>query len=380
MTNTRKIKPTRFREIGVRGSPREMGCQVGEAAREEVRAFADLVVERFNIGRKSRLAPGAALAIAAEAMPYAERYLPDAMEELRGIAAGAGVTVEQVMLINVRNQLGAPEARPPRRARASLTASGAPEGCTAVLVEPRASASGVGMVAQNWDNDPATDAFSVVLTRRPTGKPAFMTFTRPGEIAYLGLSEAGIGIALNAMPGAQRRNGVPWYFLLRAIYETTALDAAVKEIRRAKRAIPANALVITSDGGADVEIMVDAVRVLRTGARGTLVHTNHCVHPALVGVNEEYSAEIYGQSFPRKARAEQALESESGPVSLARIGQLLSDHEGYPTSICRHPNDDPALGWQRTVVSVILEPAAGRMHLSRGNPCQNPYQPYELRS
>src|SRR5207237_7473714 len=112
------------------------------------------------------------------------------MEELRGIAEGADVAVEQVMLINVRNQLGA---------------AAAPEGCTAVLVEPQASASGVGLVAQNWDNDPATDAFSVVLTRRPTGKPAFMTFTRPGEVAYLGLSTAGTAVVLNAMPGPQRR-------------------------------------------------------------------------------------------------------------------------------------------------------------------------------
>src|SRR5207237_8517657 len=122
------------------------------------------------------------------------------MEELRGIAEGADVAVEQVMLINVRNQLGA---------------AASPEGCTAVLVEPHASASGVGMVAQNWDNDPATDTFSVVLTRRPMGKPAFLTFTRPGEVAYLGLSAAGTAVALNAMPGPQRLNGVHGYFLLR---------------------------------------------------------------------------------------------------------------------------------------------------------------------
>ena len=365
MTPTRKIKPTRVREIEVRGGPRAMGLQLGEAARDEVRAYAALVVERFNIGRKSRLTSEVALAVAAAAIPYAECYLPEAMEELRGIAEGAGVTVEQAMLINVRNQLGA---------------IAPPEGCTSVLVEPRASASGVGIVAQNWDNDPATDGFSVVLTRRPAGKPAFMTFTRPGEVAYLGLSASGIGIALNAMPGAQRRAGVPWYFLLRAMFEAPGLDAAVKEIERAERAIPANALLTTPEGGADLEITLDAVRALQPGTQGTLVHTNHCVHPDLVSINDRYSGEIYGQSFPRKVRAEQILGGESRPVELERIQRLLSDHEGYPTSICRHPNDDPATGWQRSVVSVILEPAVGRMHLSRGNPCENPYEIYELRS
>jgi isopenicillin-N N-acyltransferase-like protein len=365
MTTTPKTKPTRFREIEVCGGPREIGRLFGEVAREEVRAYAGLVVERFNIGRTSRLSLEAALDAAAEVIPAAEQYLPDAMEELRGIAEGAGVRVEQVMLINIRNQLGA--AAPP-------------EGCTAVLVEPRASASGAGIVAQNWDNDPATDAFSVVLTRRPAGKPAFMTFTRPGEVAYLGLSAAGMGMALNAMPGAQRRSGVPWYFLLRAMYEAASLDAAVKAIERAERAIPANAVVITPDSGADIEITLDALRVLHPDGRGTLVHTNHCVHPDLVSINDRYGAEIYGQSFPRKARAERILGHENGGVTLERVKQLLSDHEGYPTSICRHPNDDPTIGWQRSVVSVILEPSLGRMHLSRGNPCENPYEIYELRA
>ena len=67
-------------------------------------------------------------------------------------------------------------------------------------------------------------------------------------------------------------------------------------------------------------------------------------------------------------------------VTLDQIKQLLSDHHGYPTSICRHPNPDPAIGWQRSVVSVVLEPAVGRMHLSRGNPCESPYEVYLLRA
>src|SRR5439155_12950615 len=183
-----------------------------------VRTFVDLVVERFNVGRTARVNPRVALDVAAESIPYAERYAPESMAELRGIAEGAGITLEQAMLINVRNQLGAVAP---------------PEGCTSVLIEPRASATGNGMVGQNWDNDPATDAFSVVLTRRPSGKPAMMSFTRPGEMAYIGLSSSGIGMVLNAMPGAQRRTGVPWYFILRAMYETRSLDDAVKQVERA---------------------------------------------------------------------------------------------------------------------------------------------------
>jgi isopenicillin-N N-acyltransferase-like protein len=164
------------------------------------------------------------------------------------------------------------------------------------------------------------------------------------------------------------------------MYETRSLADAVQQVERAERAIPASALVAADGGGGDVEVMIDAVRVLKADQRGTLVHTNHCVHPDLVCVNDRYPSGIFGQSFPRKTRGEAILSRSEAPVNVAQIQQLLSDHDGYPTSICRHPNDDPATGWQRSVVSVIVEPAAGRMYLTRGNPCENPYEVYHLKA
>ncbi len=56
----------------------------------------------------------------------------------------------------------------------------------------------------------------------------------------------------------------------------------------------------------------------------------------------------------------------------------LQDHEGYPRSICRHANEDPQTGEWQTVFSVIIEPDQQRMHVSRGTPCEHPYETYEL--
>ena len=41
-------RPTRYREIEVSGLPRELGRQIGEAARGEVRGFAAVALERVN--------------------------------------------------------------------------------------------------------------------------------------------------------------------------------------------------------------------------------------------------------------------------------------------------------------------------------------------
>ena len=94
------------------------------------------------------------------------------------------------MLLQVRNQLQ-PEGD---------------AGCTSFALEPRASAEGGAVVGQNWDNDPALDPFTVVLTRRPVGKPALMTITQAGLIAYIGLNDRGIGLCMNTC----RRPAGPW--------------------------------------------------------------------------------------------------------------------------------------------------------------------------
>ena len=38
---------------------------------------------------------------------YAAEYAPELMTEVEGVAEGAGLTVDQVMLVNVRNQVPA---------------------------------------------------------------------------------------------------------------------------------------------------------------------------------------------------------------------------------------------------------------------------------
>ena len=57
----------------------------------------------------------------------------------------------------------------------------------------------------------------------------------------------------------------------------------------------------------------------------------------------------------------------------------LRDHADYPRSICRHANHDPETGFWQTVFSVIIEPQAGRMLVTRGTPCDHAYEEYRLK-
>jgi isopenicillin-N N-acyltransferase-like protein len=130
-----------------------------------------------------------------------------------------------------------------------------------------------------------------------------------------------------------------------------------------------------------LEITPDSVETLKSESNGMLVHTNHCVHPSLASNNKLFANRIYGQSFDRKARAQVLLEQRvtDGKISISDAQALLSDHQDFPTSICRHPNNDHKTGWQRSVISIIVEPSLRRMHISNGNPCKNPYETYRMK-
>jgi len=349
---------TRYREIEVSGAPRALGRQLGEAARDEIRGFAAIALERVN--KTVSISRENALTVARRSIACVEQYSPDMVEELRGVSDSSGLSLDELMLLQVRNQL-----RPEEDA-----------GCTSFALAPSISAESRSIVGQNWDNDPALDPFTIVLTRRPAGRPAIMDVTQAGLIAYIGLNGAGIGLCMNTLPAPSRPVGVPHYFTVRAIYENRSMDDAVAAVRRAERAIPANIILATPQGPADLEVTIDDVHVLRDEGTGLVTHTNHCLHPELVPINDDFPELI--ESHPRKRRIDQLFADGPQPLRLEDLQTALRDHENYPRSICRHPNDHPVTGFWTSVFSVIIEADAGRMHLSRGNPCQQPYETYTL--
>lgn len=347
----------RYPELEVKGTAFEMGCQIGEGLREQIRGFDAIAIERVN--KTVTSSREKALAVAAACLPFVEEYSPAMLEELRGMTQGSGLTLEELMMLQIRNQLSAKSDA----------------ACTSFSIAPRRSVERT-LIGQNWDNDPALDPFTVVLTRRPDDEPAHMTITQAGLIAYMGVSDAGIGICLNSLPAPSRSVGVPHYFTVRGIFQARALDAAVDAVRRAHRAIPANIMLATPQGPADLEVTIDAVHVLRDDDSGVVTHTNHCVHPALLSINNQFPE--LAQSGSRKIRVDELLENSDELLSLEHMKLVLQDHDNHPGSICRHTSDDATTGFWCSVFSIIIEVEAGIMHISRGNPCERPYEAYRL--
>ena len=96
------------------------------------------------------------------------------------------------MLMNARTEMVA-------AARRQQAAKHFPDGCTAALALPEASADGVLLHGQNWDWRAECAETGVVLRIRRDDGPDILTFTEAGGLARSGLNSAGIGLTANAL-------------------------------------------------------------------------------------------------------------------------------------------------------------------------------------
>jgi isopenicillin-N N-acyltransferase like protein len=347
-----------YPHIRVTGGPRERGRAYGEAASERI--------QRSLAGYERAYAVHAQLSWQ-EARELAQRYVPaiaaqapDALAELEGIAAGAGLDPEDVLALNARTEvIAAAWAR-------------VPDGCSALAVLPGRSADGHTLLAQNWDWMVHSVDTVVILEAERSDGPSFVTAVEAGLLAKAGLNAAGLGLTTNFLltPEDDGRPGLPYHVTLRALLDARDVVEAVERLRTMQRASSANYLLADVAGRAiDVEAAPDALELIEP-VDGLLAHTNHFCTRALAP--RDAGTELMPSSPLRLERVRTLVGS---PAGSAEIRAALSDHENFPNAVCCHPDpsEDEA---QRdiTAVSLIMDLDARRVELADGNPCTTPYR------
>lgn len=166
-----------FPLIEVAGPPRERGRDYGRQAAARIH----LGVEHYTaqLGRASLDWP-AIRALVREYLPQIEQFEPAYVDEMRGIAEGAGLDFEAVVLLNARTEVLKLGQRPDLRAR---LLSEAPDACTSVVALPEATGTGQLIQAQNWDWKAECADTGVVLHVHRDDGPDLLTFTEAGALA-----------------------------------------------------------------------------------------------------------------------------------------------------------------------------------------------------
>ncbi len=345
-----------FPLIDLEGTPRERGRQHGQAAADRLRRGAKMYAE-------SLLKSGvdwAELEKRAEALvPSIEAFDPDYVEEMRGIAEGAGEPFAAVVLMNARTEMVAAA----RHAAASRAADSAPDGCTAALALPEASIDGVLLHGQNWDWRAECAETGVVLRIRRDDGPDILTFTEAGGLARSGLNSAGLGLTANALEcdrDYRRGPGVPLPFIRRKVLESAALAQAVQTIVATPKLGSNHMAVSHGQEAFGFECAPDETFWLAPD-RGIYVHANHWIaESARARVKDTGLAET-PCSLYRDKRVRDRLVPKRGKLTLDDLRHAFFDDWNAPWSVCRPPRPNTRGVVTATAAMILMQPTEGRL-------------------
>lgn len=362
--------------ISLRGSPFQRGQQYGQQARALVRQSVQ-AYERVFAHHAQWDWP----AVVRHAKTYqaaTAEFAPSAVEEMRGIADGAGLGYGDILALNVRSEvMFASGAESSERLAAALANE-----CSAFAVLPEATRDGHTLIGQNWDWLVHARGTVVLVDVRRDDGPDYLTLVEAGLLAKTGINAVGVAVCTNTLvsvPGGEP-GGVPYHVLLRKLLDCESITAATSAVINADKALSANYLLGAADGLAiDLEAVPGGVTAARAlmPEHGVLVHANHFLSPDLART-DRWLGTSPGTLF-RQYCLRSALDRATPTVTVPTLQRMLSDHRNYPHSVCSH-SDDGAAEYERyaTIASIIYDLDTREVHLAPGAPCTAAYGRYQL--
>ena len=347
-----------FPLIDLSGSPRERGRQHGKAAADRLRRGARMYAEsllKSGVDWKE-------LERRAEAMvPSIDAFDPTYAEEMRGIAEGANEPFAAVVLMNARTEMVA-AAR--QQQAAQKATHQVPDGCTAALALPEASADGTLLHGQNWDWRAECAETGVLLRIRRDDGPDILTFTEAGGLARSGLNSAGIALTANALECDRDYKcgpGVPLPFIRRKVLESAYLAQAVHAIVSTPK-LGSNHMAVSHCGGEafGFECAPDETFWIAPD-RGLYVHANHWIADSARAKVKDTGLAETPCSIYRDKRVRDQLGSRRGKLTLEDFRGAFLDDWNAPWSVCRPPRMNTRGVQTATTAMILMRPAEGHL-------------------
>ena len=342
-------------EIHCTGTPYEIGQQHGRAAKAQVHGSIAFYAAHFAATAGLDWPQACRVAATQFAATIAARW-PAYLEELRGVADGAGVALDAVLALNVRTEIAF-----------GLLRDDAPmDGCTTLAWRvPSSSGGGAGAswLAQNWDwSEPQKDQLVCLSIVQP-GKPAIKMVTEAGIIGKIGMNEHGVGCCLNAIK-ARGIDGtrMPVHLALRTVLESSSAKEAEAKLREVGVASACSiGIADAEEGGFALECSYKGFGKVERDQKGRMVHSNHWLIKQ-DGVTDLTSP---GDTLVRVVRIKELADEIKGEPSFEKLFDIFKDEKGHPGSICRSVGGSST---SATLFNIVMELKSRRAMVSLGKP------------
>lgn len=294
---------------------REWGRQHGETYRTAIK-------ELYLIRRELMLAKNPALVnsiipLAEEQLQATRAFAPDITEELEGIAEGAGLSSDEIVILN--NYTDFRDIELPE------------EGCSTVHI----SNAGEVYSGQTWDmHSTAKNYVCLIKTPEDHGYSSSISFSLVGCVGMMGINSHKALIGVNNINTTNARAGLIWPVLVRKCLQANNLVGMRQILLNSPVTSGHNYIISDPTGGEHWEVTPikhEKVGSMGVQEQGGSFHTNHCLGPEISKMEDKNSI-----SSTTHVRYE-LLENKVPHIkSYEGLKGLLQDHEGHPKSICSH--------------------------------------------
>ncbi len=355
------VPPDGYPLIEVAGSYHEIGRQLGSLMKMPITEYLELSPEYqrcltyLQVEGRSKIEGMVA---------HVNARFPHLVEEVEGMAEGLGIPFLSLFAYNCRSEIDMLTER---------------SGCSTIALR----LDDQMILAHNEDGNDLNVGRMYLAKVKPPSGVSFLYFVYPGLIPgnAPGFNEAGIAQTTNYIQPREVADGIPRYFISRAILEARSLDEALDIATTEPRAFPWHHNLVSFPELRLLSVETVAYPSHRHHVReveGIYVHTNHLLHPGMTSNNKDDDPPFdvpYESSTTRLEVLSRALETSGRPSSREDLLRLLSLHEGRPYSPCRHPAGDVH---GATLGTAIFEALAAGMTLYHGNPCYGIGKNYTL--
>jgi isopenicillin-N N-acyltransferase-like protein len=350
--------------IELSGTYFEIGEQWGNAFGSDINA--SMYAEINGLGQFFNVEKTQLVSMASRFLPKAREYDPEFIEVLSGFATGADIPFEEVFALRSLLEL-------------TFFMQKIPAMCTAVAVTGSATTGNQTIIGQNIDWHP--------------GIPVKLFQIKwPNGVCQLSLSLGGIweyslsshpdyspfGITATATVAYKENQDINKPTLSMVMSKAgrqKRLDGALSIFINAKKDL-ASFLIASGDGDMlGFECVAGDMEVLHPELNG-LIHTNHYLTERFKPY-EFFTAYVPG-SYLRYARLKQLVQAHYGQITPRMMMTFLSNHKGFPKSICTHVDPDSNLPPSVTLASIVMIPEEKTMYVACGNPCETDYLEYTI--
>lgn len=344
------------------GSHADVGREHGRALRDAIHLHLERLERRFA---RQGVPLGRAESAALVYEPAIEAASPGLVAEIHGLAEGADVSAGAAFLLQLRAEVFVD----------LVGRHGAEQECTTFAISPERTGTTRGFVGQNADLPAMYHDLMTVQQLSVEGEPQVMMATPAGQISYIGINDAGLGVFGNYLHSDRWRLGFPRYLYTRVALRQSTVPDAERELRGLHRASSRNIIMLDAAGRAvDLENTAEEMISLHA-ERGVLVHANHYADARLAG---DETNPFLENSQTRHRRLSARIDAAEGPIGPHEIAAMLRDRSDHGDELSIHPEDDQrtldAEDRNMTVTSVIAEPARGQVWIASGPPSLHTYR------